>query len=125
MQARLGVVVDSVSVGGRSLSFSGVPEPRLLVRRLGRGLGGTSGRQRSFRPLVSSGCGSLDQRQGASGGGEVSASLCSSVGRLYSCGVCRQFDCGGLSAQAGGNAFSSVELHCAEDPSVGRVSTSC
>ena len=63
-------------------SLSGVPESRLLVRRLGHGLGGTPGRQRSFRPLVSSGCRSFNQRQRAFGGGERSTSFCSSVGRL-------------------------------------------
>ena len=44
---------------------------------------GVSRRQRCFQPLVSSGCGSLNQRQTASGGGERSASLCSASNRFY------------------------------------------
>ena len=32
------------------------------------------------------------------------------------------YDCSGVSAQTGRHAFSSAELHRAEDPSVGRVS---
>ena len=42
MQKGRGVVVNSVSVEGGSFSVSGIPEPRLLVQRLGRRLGSTS-----------------------------------------------------------------------------------
>ena len=69
--------------------------------------------------------GPLDQCQRASGSGEGSASFCSSVGRLDCSSVRGQLDCCILPAQAGGNSFSSVKLHRAEDPLVDRVCSSC
>ena len=124
MLTRPRVVVRPVSPGRRSFSVSGVPQPRLLVRRLGRGLGGTSGRQRGFRPLVSSRCGPLNQRQRASGGGEGSAPFCSAGSRLDCCSGCGQLYCCCLPAQSRGNSVSSIEHHYTADSPVGRVSSS-
>ena len=57
------------------LPSSGVSRPQLLVRRLGRGLGGTFGPSHRFRPLVRGrGC-ALYQRKRASGGSSESPPL--------------------------------------------------
>ena len=44
-------------------SRSGVPSARLVVRRIGRGLGGASSRRGSFRPLGSRGVFSINARE--------------------------------------------------------------
>ena len=84
----------------------------------GRGLGGTSGRRRGFRLLVSS------KRQGTSGGGERPTSFCSPSGKLDCCSVCGQFYCCYLPAQSRGNLVSSLERYCTANPPLGRVSNS-
>ena len=114
------MVVGSVSSRGGRISVSGVPQPRLLVRRLGRELGGACG----FRPLVSSGKGPLYQCQGTIGSGERSAPLCSAVDELDRRSFCGQLHCGHLSVQSRGDSFSSFEHDCAADPQVGKVSSS-
>ena len=53
------------SVGARHFSGAGVPSARVVVRRFGRGLGGSSGRKCYFRPLGSRGSRVFHQRQRA------------------------------------------------------------
>ena len=60
-----GVVAGAVSPGVWFLSISGIPRPRLLVRRVRRGLVSSLGGRGRFRPLVSGGVKPLHQRQGA------------------------------------------------------------
>ena len=62
-----GVVAGLLSTGGRDISHSGVPPARHVVRRLGRGLGGSSRRGSCFRSLVSRGSGVAHKCQRALG----------------------------------------------------------
>ena len=83
-----GVVADSISTGRRDFSHSGVPSARLVVRRLGRRLGGSSGRGSRLRPLVARGSGVVHKRQGALGRGVRSSVLCSADFELHGGVVC-------------------------------------
>ena len=62
-----GVVAESRSLGTRYFARSGVPSAQLVVRRLGRGLGGSSRGRGHFRPLVSRGSSVIYQCQRALG----------------------------------------------------------
>ena len=62
-----GLVARSRTVGARHFSGAGVPSARIVVRRLGRGLGGSSGQKCYFRPLGSRGGRVFDQRRRAPG----------------------------------------------------------
>ena len=63
-----GVVARSSSLGARDFARSGVPSARLVVKRLGRGLGDSPRGRSSFRPLVSRRISSISQCQGALSG---------------------------------------------------------
>ena len=69
------MVARSRSFGSGNRSRTGVPSAQLVVRRFGRGLGGTSGRSSSFRSVGSGGVRILHKCQGASGYRESSSLL--------------------------------------------------
>ena len=96
-----------------------------MVRRLGRGLGGSSGRKCYFRPLGSRGGRVFDQRQGAPGHRESSPVVRSTTRQFFGGNLRRQFHGHCLLKEPGWHSFSSSELHCAEDPPLGGGSSSC
>ena len=94
----------------RGVSPSGVSRPRLLVRRLGRRVGGSSGPSRRFRPLGRVGVSSPCQRQGAACRSLGSPPLpVVSVGQDSGC-LLRQRHCRGISAQSRGHQVSLPQL---------------
>ena len=119
------LVVRSRTVGARHFSGAGVPSARIVVRRLGHGLGGSSRRSCYFRPLGSRGGRIIDQCQRAPGHRESSPVVRSSTPRFFGGNFRRQLHGHCLPQEPGKHAFSSSELHCAEDSPLGRVSSSC
>ena len=81
--SRSGMVARLSSVRARHFTRSGVPSARLVVRRLGHGLGGTSRGRGYFRPLVSRRVGDVHQRQGALGHQKGSTLLRSADPELF------------------------------------------
>ena len=67
MQDGSPMVVRSREASGRLFSEGGSPRPHVLVRRLGRGLGGSSGGEGYFRPVVRSRKVSSHQFEGIEG----------------------------------------------------------
>ena len=107
----------------RCLSPSGVPRSGLLVRRFRRRLGGSLGRQGSFRPLGLVGGSSSSQCQGVAGGASRSPSLPVLSVSDHGGRVLRQCHRGRLSAQGGGHPVSCSQHHCAGDPPLGGISS--
>ena len=116
------LVAGSDSSGGGGVSITGVPEPRLLVRRgLGRSLGGVG----RFGPLVSGGGLSLHQCQGALSCRAGSSPLRGSFLRVHGGGFRGQLHCRGLSAEGRGHPFARSQFHCAANFLVGGGSPHC
>ena len=109
--SRLRMVARSVLVGTRYFARSGVPSAQLVVRRLRRGLGGTSGGGRYFRPLVSRRVGNVHQRQRALSHRTSSSILCSRDCEQFSSRVCGQFNSDSLSSQSGGHTIPAAQCH--------------
>ena len=105
---------------GEGVSVPDIPKPRLLVRRLGRGLGCSLGQGSRCRPLVSRGSLPVHQCQGALSGGEGFPPLSGTDLRVNSCGVRRQFHHSILSEEGKGHSLSDSELHCSRGFSGGR-----
>ena len=107
------------SLSARRFSGAGVPSARVMVRRIGRGLGGSLGRAGRFRPVGSGRRRALDQCTGALGDRESSQVVCSTSRRFLSGGLRRQFDSRVVSAEPRRDSFFFSELHRSEDsPSV-------
>ena len=123
--SRPGVVARSSSLGARCSARSGIPSARLVVRRLGRGLGGSPRGRGNFRPLVSRGVSSISQRQKALSGRTSSSLLCSTNLELYGSCIRGQFDSNRISSQPRGHSIAAAQLHFAVDPSVSGVSSGC
>ena len=107
------------SVSARRFSGAGVPSARVMVRRLGCGLGGSLGRAGRFRPVGSGGCRALDQCSGALGDRESSQVVCSTSRRFLNGGLRRQFDCPVVSAEPRRDSFFVSEFHRSEDSPLG------
>ena len=75
------------SLGARHFSGAGVPSARIVVRRLGRGLGGSFRRTGRFRPLGSRRGRALDQCLRALGNRESSPVVCSTSRRFLGGGL--------------------------------------
>ena len=101
----------------------GVSQPRLLLRRLGRRVGCSSGSPRCFRPLGLGPDVSIHQRQGAAGHPARSPPLSVVSARPYSRGLLRQRHCGGVSPQGGRHQISFAEHHSSGDPALVGVSS--
>ena len=119
------LVARSRSVGARHLSGAGVPSARIVVRRLGLGLGGSSGRKCYFRPLGSRGSRVFHQRQRAPGHRESSPVVCSASRWFFGGNLRRQFHGHCLPTEPRWYSLSSSELHRAEDSPLGRESSGC
>ena len=113
------------SFGARHLSGASVPSARIVVRRLGRGLGDSLGRKCFFRPLGSRGSRALDQRQGALGHRESSPVVCSTSRRVFGGNLRRQFYGHCLPEEPRRDTFLSSELHRSEDSPLGGESSGC
>ena len=100
------LVAGSRSSGARRVSGAGVPSARLVVQRLGRGLGGSSRRGSRFRPLGSRGTRRFHQRQGALGNREGSSLVRSSTLRLLRSNFRRHRYGRSLSQESGGTHSS-------------------
>ena len=123
--------------GAWRCSRSGVPSARLVVRRLGRGLGGSFRGRGLFLPLVSKRARAIHQRQRALGHRESSSLLCSADQGLVGSDFRGQLYRDSLSSESGRNAISTVEYHrttdsavvgdspCATDSSVHHGSSQC
>ena len=96
---------------------------RLLVRRLGRRVGCSSGSPRRFRPLGLGTGVSIHQRQGAAGHPAWSPPLSVVSTRPYSRGLLRQRHCGGVSPQGRRHQISFAEHHSSGDPALVGVSS--
>ena len=119
------LVARSRSVGARHFSGVGVPSARIVVRRLGRGLGGSSGRKCYFWPLGSRGSRVFHQRQRAPGHRESSPVVCSLSRRFFGGNLRRQFHSHCLPKEPRRYSLSSSELHRAEDSPLGGESSGC
>ena len=118
-----GVVAESRSLGTRYFARPGVPSARLVVRRLGRGLGGSSRGGGHFRPLVSRGSGVIHQRQRALGCRARSSLFCSVNFELHGSRVRGQFYSDHLPSQPRGHSISAPQLHLSTHSAMGRVSS--
>ena len=107
------------SLGARLFSGAGVPSARIVVRRLGRGLGGLLGRTGRFRPVGSGRCRALDQCIRALGDRESSPVVCYTSLRFLSGGLRRQFDSHFLSEEPRRDSLFLSELHRSEDSPLG------
>ena len=118
------LVAGSRSSEARRVSGAGVPSARLVVRRLGRGLRGSSRRGSCFRPLGSRGIRRFHQRQGALGNREGSSLVRSSNLRLLHSNFRRQRYGSSLSQESGGDTFVASQFHSSKDSPLGGVSSS-
>ena len=118
------LVAGSRSSGVRRVSGAGVPSARLVVRRLGRGLGGSSRRGSCFRPLGSRGIRHFHQCQGALGKREGSSLVRSSNLRLLRINFRRQRYGSSLSQESGRDTFVTSQFHRSEDSPLGGVASS-
>ena len=100
LSSRPPLVVIRVSSVSGGLSCPALPGPRLLVRRLGRGLGCSPVSRRGFRPLVSRRGVCFHQRAGASGNGEGSPPLPVFSGGVHCDRLCGQLNSSGLFSSA-------------------------
>ena len=116
-----GMVGVSGSSAVRHISGSDQPSPRLLVRRLGRGVGGLSSGCDRFRPMVSGGSSSINQCQGAAGDVVRPPSIPTPCVQLYGGSLCRQFRSSVLPPQTRGHSVATPQLDCAEDSPLGGV----
>ena len=119
-----GVVAESSSLGTRYFARSGVPSARLVVRRLGRGLGGSSRGRGHFRPLVSRGSSFVHQRQRALGCRESSSLFRSANFKLHGGRFHGQLYGDRLPSQPRGHSISAAQLHFSAHPAVDGVSSS-
>ena len=103
----------------RRFSGAGVPSARVMVRRLGRGLGDSLGRAVRFRSVGSGKRRALDQCMGALGDRECSQVVCSTFRRFLSGGLCRQIDSRVVSAEPRRDSFFFSEIHRSEDSPLG------
>ena len=110
MSSRSGVVASSGSPRTRSVPRSSQPEPRLLVRRVGRGLGCSPVRRGSFRSVVSGGSRALHQCQRAPCGGERSSPLLSHGVQFDGGDLLGQLNSDCVIAQTRGYAFSNSQF---------------
>ena len=109
------VVVRRASPPARGLSRPGLPGPRLLVRRLGRGLGGSFRSGGCFRPLVSQRGGHFHQRSETSCRGEASSPFPVFFQGLHGGDLRGQLHGGSLSPQFGGYPVSLPQRNSSED----------
>ena len=107
------------SISARRFSGASVPSARVMVRRLGRGLGGSLRRSGRFRPLGSGGWRALDQCSGALGDRESSQVVCSTSRRCLSGSLRRQFDCRVISEEPRRDSLFTSELYRSEDSPLG------
>ena len=112
------VVVRRALPSGRVLSRPGLPGPRLLVRRLERGLGGSFRSGSGFRPLVSRRGGRVHQRSGTSCRGEGSPPFPVFSRGLHGGDLRGQLHGGSLSPQIGGYPVSLPQRDSSEDSEV-------
>ena len=82
-----------------------------MVRRLGRGLGGTSGGRHYFRPLVSRRVGNVHKHQRALSHRTSSTLLRSADREQYSSRICGPFNRNSLSSQSGGHTIPAAQYH--------------
>ena len=113
------LVARPQSISAQRFSGAGVPSARVMVRRLGRGLGGSHRRSGRFRPLGSGGWRALDQCSGALGDRESSQVVCSTSRRFLGGCLHRQFDCCVISEEPRRDSLFSSELHRSEDSPLG------
>ena len=96
---RSAMVFGSGSSPTGHFSDSSPPTPRLLVRRLGRGLGSSPPGKRRLRPVVSGGSHSVYKRKGASCSGKRISTVRTSAVQFHSGTFLRQLHSPSVSAQ--------------------------
>ena len=117
------VVAPPASPLPRCVPPPGVSRPRLLVRRLGRRVGCSSGSPRRFRPYGLGASFSVHQHQRAAGHPARSPPLSVVSTRANGRGLLRQRHCSGVSPQGGRHQISHAEQHCSGDPALVGVSS--
>ena len=95
------------------------------MRRIGRGLWGSSGRKYYFRPLVSGGSRVFNQHQRAPGHRKSSPVVCSTSRRFFGGNLRRQFHGNCLPTEPGRDSLYPSEFHRSEDSPLGGGSSSC
>ena len=110
---------DRDCLGLGIFSGAGVPSARVMVRRLGRGLGGSLGRAVRFRPVGSGRRRALNQCMGALGDRECSQVVCSTSRRFLGGSLRRQIDSCVVSAEPRRDSFFFSDLHRSEDSPLG------
>ena len=110
---------DRDRLGLGIFSGAGVPSARVIVRRLGRGLGGSLGRAVRFRPVGSGRRRALDHCTGALGDRECSQVVCSTSRRFLGGSLRRQIDSRAVSAEPRRDSFFFSELYHSEDSPLG------
>ena len=103
------------------VSVSALPRPRLLVRRVRRGLGCSPRSRGRFGPLVSGRGFSFHQCEGVVGCGEGSSPFSLLRQPFHGRGVCRQLHGRGLFSQRRGHSISSPQFHCPSYPQMVRT----
>ena len=114
--------LDRDLLRARDCTLPGVPSARVMVRRLGRGLGSSFGGGHGLRPLVSRRAISVHQCQGALGHRESYVIFRSTNSRLRGSLVCGQLHRDRVSPESGRYQVSAAEYHSAADSSLGGVS---
>ena len=115
LSLRSPVVAPPASPLPGCVPLPGVSQPRLLVRRLGRRVGCSSGSPRRFRPLGLPTGVSIHKRQGAAGHPARFPPLSVVSAPSYSHGILRQCHCGGVSPQGRRHQVSFAEHHSSGD----------
>ena len=116
LSSRSPVVAPPASPLPGCVPLPSLTKPRLLVRRLGRRVGCSSGSPGRFRPLGLPPSVYVHKRPGAAGHPTRSPPLSVVSARSYGRSLLRQRHCSGVSPQGGRNQVSFAQHHSSGDP---------
>ena len=122
LSSRSPVVAPPASPLPGCVPLPSLPKPRLLVRRLGRKMGCSSGSPGRFRPLGLPPSVYVHKRQGAAGHPRRSPPLSVVFAWSYGSSLLQQRHCSGVSPQGGRNQVSFAQHHSSGDPALVGVS---
>ena len=122
LSSRSPVVAPPASPLPGCVPLPSLTKPRLLVRRLGRRVGCSSGSPGRFRPLGLPPSVYVHKLQGAAGHPTRSPPLSVVSARSYGRSLLRQRHCSGVSPQGGRNQVSFAQHHSSGDPALVGVS---
>ena len=117
------MVAQLRAFGARRLPRSSVPTARLVVRRIGRGLGSSVRRRPCFRPMGSSRLGDVYKHQRTLGHRKSCEILCFASSEFLCCSVHGQLHRNSLSLESRGHSVSAAECHRTVNFALGGVSS--